>query len=580
MLPVNVVTLKPDKGNGIVLLNTNHYNNGVEKLFQKKLKFKQFLEDPIPSRLSSVQRYLKKLNKRSKLTNDMYCKIRLKSAKLAWPHGLPKIHNSFENIPSFRPILDTTGTRHYSFGKYLSELLNPLTHNDYSLKDSFDTATRISRILPEVRDNDAYMFISLNVTSPFTNVPLRKTINIFVKRMSNKKQIPTSLSKRSLKKLILDTCQKRSFSSNNKTYEQLDGVSMSGSHGPVLAECEKAIVDKLIEDGIIKFYIRYVDDNLPVMKRTDISYVLNKFNSLDDNLKFTIDTFENCVPHFLDIEIFPNGLGIYHKHTQTGQYVNFDSFILWNWKVSWICTLVTTARRSRLENYLDKEIQLIKNYAAWNGYPKHINNSIVKPPLCDKESSNITEKSSRDTVKIFIDLKFSGNTGDRIVKNYIKELYESFKKEVTVKFVLHYQTTKLSYLTNTKDKTAFLSQSSVINNFVGPGCKSCYVGETDRILHERTKEHAYAKGNKNEQSAIYEHLSLCTHYSHIADLFKIDTNSFNSNQFNVSQIRDTTIILDRVNNWNVLLFKEALMIKRHRATLNCGLMASKELQLF
>ena len=71
-----------------------------------------------------------------------------------------------------------------------------------------------------------------------------------------------------------------------------------------------------------------------------------------------------------------------------------------------------------------------------------------------------------------------------------------------------------------------------------------------------------------------------THYSHIADLFKIDTNSFNSNQFNVSQIRDTTIILDRVNNWNVLLFKEALMIKRHRATLNCGLMASKELQLF
>ena len=53
---------------------------------------------------------------------------------------------------------------------------------------------------------------------------------------------------------------------------------------------------------------------------------------------------------------------------------------------------------------------------------------------------------------------------------------------------------------------------------------------------------------------------------HIADLFKIDTNSFNSNQFNVSQIRDNSIILDRGNNWNVLLFKEALMIKKHRPT--------------
>ena len=87
-------------------------------------------------------------------------------------------------------------------------------------------------------------------------------------------------------------------------------------------------------------------------------------------------------------------------------------------------------------------------------------------------------------------------------------------------------------------------------------------------------------GNKNEQSAIYEHMSLCTHYSQIADLFKIDTNSFNSNQFNVSGIRDDTIIVDSGNNWNVLLFKEALMIKNHRPTLNCGLMASKEYNWF
>ena len=175
-----LVILKPDKGNGIVLLNTNDYNNGVEKLFQKKLKFKQFLEDLIPSRLSSVQRYLKKLNERSKLTNNMYCKIRLKSAKLTWPHGLPKIHYIFENIPSFRPILDTTGTRHYSFGKYLSELLNPLTHNDYSLKDSFDAATRIRRILPQVRENNDYMFISLDVASLFTNVLSKKTANMIL----------------------------------------------------------------------------------------------------------------------------------------------------------------------------------------------------------------------------------------------------------------------------------------------------------------------------------------------------------------------------------------------------------------
>ena len=73
--------------------------------------------------------------------------------------------------------------------------------------------------------------------------------------------------------------------------------------------------------------------------------------------------------------------------------------------------------------------------------------------------------------------------------------------------MIHYQTTELYYFTNTKDKTPFLSQSSVTYKFVCPGCKSCYVGKTDPTLHERTKEHAYVKGNKNEQSAIYEHLS-------------------------------------------------------------------------
>ena len=129
----------------------------------------------------------------------------------------------------------------------------------------------------------------------------------------------------------------------------------------IMTECKKVIVDKLAEDGIIKFYVRYVDDTLVVIKGTDISCVLNKLNSFDDNLKFRIDTFENCVAHFLDIEICPNRLDIYHKHAQTGQYINFDSFTLWKRKVSWIRSLVTGAKRICSENYLDKKIKLIKN---------------------------------------------------------------------------------------------------------------------------------------------------------------------------------------------------------------------------
>ena len=59
-------------------------------------------------------------------------------------------------------------------------------------------------------------------------------------------------------------------------------------------------------------------------------------------------------------------------------------------------------------------------------YPKRIVNSIVKRALRDKQSNNITEESTTDTVKIFTDLKFSDNIADRTVKNCIKKLYKCF----------------------------------------------------------------------------------------------------------------------------------------------------------
>ena len=64
------------------------------------------------------------------------------------------MHNHFDNIPSFQPIGDTTTTTHYSVGKILSELLNSLTQNEYSLRDSIDAANRINCVLPLVQENE------------------------------------------------------------------------------------------------------------------------------------------------------------------------------------------------------------------------------------------------------------------------------------------------------------------------------------------------------------------------------------------------------------------------------------------
>ena len=136
-----------------------------------------------------MQIYLKQLNKRGELPDAFYNNIRQKHAKFARAHGLPKVHKAFDDIPPFRPIVDINGPTHSSVGKYLSEILYSLTQNQFSVKDSFDAANRINSILPEVKNSNNSVFVSLDVVSLFTNVLLKTTINIISEKVYNNKEI-------------------------------------------------------------------------------------------------------------------------------------------------------------------------------------------------------------------------------------------------------------------------------------------------------------------------------------------------------------------------------------------------------
>ena len=119
---------------------------------------------------------------------------------------------------------------------------------------------------------------------------------------------------------------------------------MGSSLGPVIAnifmtELEKFILDELINDNIVKFYIRYVDDTLLLIKTEDTDKILKKFNSFDKNIQFTVDKFLNGNVHFLDIKINRNKTDIYFKEAHTGQYTHFTSNTLWRFKTAWTRSL-------------------------------------------------------------------------------------------------------------------------------------------------------------------------------------------------------------------------------------------------
>ena len=132
-------------------------------------------------------------------------------------------------------------------------------------------------------------------------------------------------------------------------------------------------MNDLINTGIIAFYRRYVDDTLVLIKPKDIPFVLNKFNSFDKNLKFTVDNFENGKIHFLDLEISDSGIDIFWTSTHTGQYTRFDSFKPWSRRTAWVRSLF-----HRIVNicsnftFINKQISMISKFMSRNGFPANV----------------------------------------------------------------------------------------------------------------------------------------------------------------------------------------------------------------
>ena len=80
-------------------------------------------------------------------------------------------------------------------------------------------------------------------------------------------------------------------------------------------------MDKLIKDGLIKFYIRYVDNTLVLAKAEHINNIMKQLNSFDKRIQFTIDRFEDGTVNSLDIKNNGSETDLYYKTTHTGSIV-------------------------------------------------------------------------------------------------------------------------------------------------------------------------------------------------------------------------------------------------------------------
>ena len=57
--------MKPDKGNGVVILDRKLYNSAIEKIILDTSKFEKLTEDPTLKCEDSLQRFLRKLKQKN-----------------------------------------------------------------------------------------------------------------------------------------------------------------------------------------------------------------------------------------------------------------------------------------------------------------------------------------------------------------------------------------------------------------------------------------------------------------------------------------------------------------------------------
>ena len=107
--------------------------------------------------------------------------------------------------------------------------MEPLTHNEFTVKDSFSFAKEITKY-----DSSLFM-ASLDVESLFTNIPLKETINNCVNDLHNKNLYIGKLNKSDLFKLMETATSESSFILDFLLYKQIDGVAMGSPLGPTLA---------------------------------------------------------------------------------------------------------------------------------------------------------------------------------------------------------------------------------------------------------------------------------------------------------------------------------------------------------
>ena len=506
----NLLAVPFDKGIGICVMKREDYESKLDNIinlpqFEKITSTRKNAKLPILKEEERIITALKRLHEEDNISAELYDKLKPKGSQPARLYGLAKVHKAAVPV---RPVLSMPGSAYHKVGIQIADWLSVVG------ECKINTSTKeISESLNTIHLEDDEELVSFDVSSLYTNVPVMEAIKVCADLLYSGKYETPEVSKETFIELAKISSCEVIMSTHRGYYKQVDGLAMGSPPAPHFANGWLSQYDESIK-GDSKLFARYMDDILQEIKRTEINNKLAQINGFHNNLSFTIEKQVNGKISFLDMQICCDNQGKltstwYNKPTDTGLVLNYHALAPRRYKRSVVSGFVYRVYRacSTWENF-HISLQKAKKILERNQYPPTFYYPIIEETITSiiRSGHSTTyqqtdpasnESSPVDTTvpKKMICVQYRG----KVTEDYARALHRC-NAPCTVVMTLRKLKTTMPSL---KPKVEKHLQSGTVYQINCSGCKTCYVGQTNRHILTRLQEH------RKPSSIVRKHFNTC-----------------------------------------------------------------------
>ncbi|XP_018368506.1 PREDICTED: uncharacterized protein LOC108764666, partial [Trachymyrmex cornetzi] len=161
----DIIYTRADKGNATVAMSRETYINKMKTMLNDIDTYILIKKDPVRKLTTAVRTLLTRWKNKEYIDNKKYRFLYCSDGKLPCAYGVPKIHK--QGYP-LRIIISSIGSPLYPLANFLQNILSESlpTANSY-IMNSF----HLIEELKNIRIEDNFSLVSLDVVSLFTNVP-------------------------------------------------------------------------------------------------------------------------------------------------------------------------------------------------------------------------------------------------------------------------------------------------------------------------------------------------------------------------------------------------------------------------